>query len=264
MNYIEAIILGIVEGLTEFLPVSSTGHLILANDLLGVSGEMVETFDIFIQLGAILAVIFLFHERFAMLFKPNPAQRFSGLQGWKLLLITSLPAMVLGFLTHKYIKLYLFSPLTVILALAVVGAAIIIIEKVKLPVKTKSINDLTAKQALMVGVFQCFALWPGVSRSGSTIIGGMLAGLDRKLAAEYSFIAAVPIMFMATFYDLYKSMAFIQPTDYPIFAVGFLTALVSAIFAIKTFVRLLQRFTLVPFGVYRIALAIVYFFLIGV
>lgn len=264
MNLTDAAILGVVEGLTEFLPISSTGHLILANHLLGLDGDTVKTFDIVIQLGAILSVVVLFHHRFAMLFRPEPGKRFSGALGWRMLAITSLPAMVIGFLTHHYIETYLFSPLTVILALAVVGLLIILVERLFLRVSTKSIDQITEKQALQVGLFQCLALWPGTSRSGATIIGGMLSGLDRKVAAEYSFIAAVPIMVVATVYDLYKNWHQLHAHDYPAFAVGFIMAFISAIIAVKGLVHLVQRHTLTPFGYYRIAIALAYFFFIGI
>jgi undecaprenyl-diphosphatase len=259
MNIFDTVILGIVEGLTEFLPISSTGHLILASHLLHVEGPAVDTFEVFIQLGAILAVVFIYSRRFAMLFdfKTDP-HIFAGFRGWKSLLITSLPAMVLGFLSHSYIKEHLFSPVTVLWALGLGGIAIIGVERLKLKGETLSLDQLTLKQALVVGLFQCLALWPGVSRAAATIIGGLVAGLDRKTAVQYSFIAAVPIMIMATLYDLMKSWHDILPGDLPYFALGFVVAFILAIFAIKFFIRLLQHWTLTPFGIYRIIIALLF------
>lgn len=262
MNIIDTTILGIVEGLTEFLPISSTGHLILAGHLLGANGSVESTFDVFIQLGAILAVVFLYSDRFRMLFNFTDAQTFSGQRGWILLAITSLPAMVVGFLFHDAIKEHLFNPLTVTWAIGIGGLAIILIEQLKLRSTTESLDGLTVKQALLIGVFQCLSLWPGVSRAAATIVGGLFSGLHRKLAAEYSFIAAVPIMLIATTYDLYKSWNQLQPGDLIYFALGFVIAFVSAILAIKFFIHLLQRWTLSPFGVYRIAIAIIFFWVI--
>lgn len=263
MNSIDAIILGIVEGLTEFLPISSTGHLILAGHLLGSEGDTASTFEVFIQLGAILAVVFLYKERFRMLFQFNGQDKtFSGFHGWKLLAITSLPAMIMGFLLHDVIKAQLFNPTSVTWALGIGGLILILVERFSVTASTQTLDHITPRQALRIGLFQCLALWPGVSRAASTIIGGLYSGLDRKLAAEYSFIAAVPIMFMATSYDLLKSLDKLQPSDISIFALGFVVAFLSAIVAIKFFIHLLQRWTLSPFGVYRIAIALLFFWII--
>lgn len=259
MNLFDTVVLGIVEGLTEFLPISSTGHLILAGHLLGSSGEVESTFEVFIQLGAILAVVFLYRDRFRMLFRPGENESFSGLRGWKLLAITSLPAMGVGFLMHDFIKGHLFNPITVTWALGLGGLALIWVERLRMRSSTLSLDHLTIRQALAIGLFQCLSLWPGVSRAASTIVGGLFSGLNRKLAAEYSFIAAVPIMVVATLYDLLKSWDRLQPSDLSLFAVGFGIAFVSAIVAIRFFVNLLQRFTLAPFGVYRIAIAFLFF-----
>jgi undecaprenyl-diphosphatase len=260
MNSLDAIILGVVEGLTEFLPVSSTGHLILTSHLLGLTGQpVVETFEIFIQLGAILAIVVLYRERFLELFKPTTRGGFSGRKGWMLLAATTFPPALLGFLTHKLIKTYLFGPMTVLWALAVGGLLLIAIERLNLRTKTSQIDQLTLKQAFSIGCFQCLALWPGMSRSGSTIIGGMLFGLTRSVAAEYSFIAAVPLMLMATVYDLVKSLDELNASDMVNFGIGFVVAFLSAIAAVVFFVKLLQRVNLAPFGIYRILLAVVFY-----
>ncbi len=256
MNYLDTVILGIVEGLTEFLPISSTGHLILTSSLLGLKGEAVDTFNVFIQLGAILAVVVLYHQRFKMLFQNGNAGDFAGLRGWILLAVTSLPAMVVGFLAHDFIKVYLFNPFTVVLALLTGGIAILVLERFQFQSSMESLDQLSFPQAIRIGFFQCLALWPGMSRSASTIIGGMVSGLDRKLAAEYSFIAAVPVMFLATSYDLFKTWDKLSPNDFWLFGLGFIVAFVSAIIAIRVFIHLLQSWSLRPFGFYRIAMAV--------
>lgn len=264
MNLQDATILGIVEGLTEFLPISSTGHLIIAGHLLGQTGEAESTFEVFIQLGAILAVVFLYRERFRMLFHAEMAheKQFAGLRGWLLLGVTSLPAAIVGFFSHDAIKTYLFNPTTVAWALLIGGLAIIVIEQLKIKSFTESLDGMTVRQAVVIGVFQCLSLWPGVSRAASTIVGGLFAGLNRKLAAEYSFLAAVPIMIMATTYDLIKSFKYLQASDIPVFALGFVVAFISAVVAIRFFIQLLQRSTLVPFGVYRVVAGLVFFMML--
>jgi undecaprenyl-diphosphatase len=262
MQFVDSVILGIVEGVTEFLPISSTGHLIVAGHLLGQTGDVEKTFEIFIQLGAILAVVVLYWERFLLLFRTDQQKPFSGLRGWMLLAITSFPAALLGLLAHDAIKTYLFNPTTVAWALLVGGIAIIVIEQLKLKTFTESLDELTVKQALMIGLFQCLSLWPGTSRAASTIVGGLFSGLNRKIAAEYSFLAAVPIMCMATLYDLKKSIHLLHASDLPIFALGFVVSFVSAILAIKFFIQLLQKSTLVPFGVYRVVAGLVFIVLL--
>lgn len=261
MNFIDTVILGLVEGITEFLPISSTGHLILASHLLGESGAAIDSFEIFIQLGAIMAVVFLYRERFRMLFTAPPSgdtPTFAGKRGWLLLAITSLPAVILGLLTHHAIKEHLFNPITVAWALGIGGVVLLVIDRLKLKAETPSLDHLSLRQALTIGLFQCLSLWPGVSRAAATIIGGLFSGLDKRLAAEYSFIAAVPIMFMATGFDLLKSWKALQPSDLTFFAVGFVVAFVSAILAVKGFIHLLQRTSFSPFGVYRIAVALLF------
>lgn len=262
-NLLTAVILDIVEGLTEFLPVSSSGHLILVGDLLHFTGEKAATFEVVIQLGAILAVVVLYWPRFWGLVRPNPAQRFSGLRGLWLLALTSLPACVAGLLLHSVIKRCLFQPATVLAALVVGALCMIAVERRRhTPVYT-GLDELTPRLAFGIGCFQCLALWPGFSRSAATIMGGMLLGASRPLAAEYSFIAAVPIMVAATGYDLLKNFSLFTAADVPFFAVGMIGAFVSALLAVKVFVALVGRMTLVPFAVYRLALApFVYYFMV--
>ncbi|MDC0336402.1 undecaprenyl-diphosphate phosphatase [Pseudodesulfovibrio sp.] len=249
-----AVILGIVEGLTEFLPVSSTGHLILTGHLLGFTGPKAETFEIVIQLGAILAVVALYWERFIGLLKTNPDKQFSGTYGVWLLFLTSLPASVIGLITHKYIKAYLFSPTTVAIALAVGAVMIFIVEGMEKTETTNSLDEITPKLALGIGLFQCLALWPGFSRSAATIMGGMLLGARRTVAAEYSFIAAVPIMFAATGYDFVKNYTLFGSGDLIFLAVGFCVSFISAWIAVKGFIYLLGKLTLRPFAIYRLIL----------
>ncbi len=265
-----AILIAILEGLTEFIPVSSTGHMILASHALGFTGPNVDTFMVFIQLGAILAVVGLYRERFLALIPGRAAvvpgaavgaaavagpTRFAGWRGIALLALTTFPALVAGKLAHGYIKQHLFSPLTVAAGLALGGVALIVVERfVRRPTRS-GLDSLGVREALLVGLFQCLALWPGVSRAGATIVGGMLIGLDRKTTAEFSFLAAVPIMMAAVGYDLYKSREFLVLSDVPLFALGFVVALASAWAAIRFFIRFLANHTMEGFGWYRIALA---------
>ncbi len=261
------VIMGLVEGITEFLPVSSTGHMIVAGHLLDFSGTRAASFEVFIQLGAILAVVFVYLDRFTGLV-PSPGQwhlrgtDFSGVRGIALLGLTTFPALVAGFLTHAAIKEYLFSPKTVALALGVGGAAILLVERYRPEPRVDHLDGLTYAQALLIGCFECLALWPGMSRSASTIVGGLLTGLDRKTAAEYSFLAAVPVMVAAAAYDLLKSWSYLERSDIVLFAVGFGVSFVSAAIAVKSFIALVQRWSLAPYAYYRLAVApLIYFIL---
>lgn len=251
-----AILLGILEGLTEFIPVSSTGHLILLGDFLSFTGPQADTFSIFIQLGAILAVVWLYAERFKKFLKVSNFKE-SDFQSECLKLATAcFPVLVAGVLFHSTIKSVLFAPRPVAIALIVGGVLLILVELKKNKSDTQSIDEITTKQALAIGLFQCLALWPGMSRSGSCIIGGRLFGLKNIVAAEFSFIIAVPVMFAAVSYDLFKSFNNLALDNISIFAVGFIVAGFTAVFAIKFFLRLLERLSLAPFGIYRIALGL--------
>lgn len=262
-NLLISVVLSIIEGLTEFLPVSSSGHLILAGDLLHFTGQKAATFEVVIQLGAILAVAVLYWPRFWGLIFPRKNESFSGWRGIWLLFLTCLPACVAGLLFHSYIKEYLFRPETVVWALVVGAICMILVEKLPLKPRCSSLDDITPKMALGIGVCQCFALWPGFSRSASTIMGGMILGASRPLAAEYSFIAAVPIMVAATGYDLLKNAAIFTSGDITFFIVGTVGAFISALLAVKVFVRLLSNVTLVPFAIYRLLLApLIFYFVI--
>jgi undecaprenyl-diphosphatase len=265
-EFFKATILGIVEGLTEFIPVSSTGHLIVFGHLLNFEGPRAATFEVFIQLGAILAVVVLYRERFIQLFNFKRSDGFRGISGLKLLALTCIPAFILGFLGRDFIKTSLFSPATVAIGLGVGGIALILVERLlpKSRVTKNGLDTLTWREALVVGLFQCLALWPGMSRSASTIVGGMLSGVERKTATEYSFFAAVPIMVAATGYDLFKSLKHLETGDIPTFGIGLVVAFISALFAIKFFIQLLSKITLAPFGWYRIGAALVIFGLISI
>lgn len=258
-NLFVSLILSIIEGLTEFLPVSSSGHLILAGDLLHFTGEKAATFEIVIQLGAILAVVILYWPRFWGLLKSQPGKRFSGFYGIWLLILTSFPACVSGLLLHGIIKTYLFQSITVLLALIVGAICMLAVDRI--PVKTRyfSLDQLNSKVAFAIGCAQCCALWPGFSRSASTIMGGMLFGCSRRLAAEYSFIAAVPIMFAATGYDLLKNWRLFTWEDLPFFSLGMFGAFISSLFAVKIFVTLLGKVNLAPFAIYRLLLAAAFY-----
>lgn len=256
-----AVIMGLVEGLTEFLPVSSTGHLILAGHLLHFTGPKADTFEIAIQLGAILAVVALYRERFFGLLRTDPDKPFSGPRGVLLLFLTSLPALAVGFLAHKTIKTHLFGPRTVALALLAGALLMFVVEARALRQgrarkrPADSLDRMTPKLALGIGLFQCLALWPGFSRAGATIMGGMLCGADRKTAAEYSFLAAVPVMCAAVGYDLLKNWRLFESGDLLFLGLGFAVSFVGGWAAVKGFIGLLSRFTLRPFAWYRLALA---------
>ena len=252
-----AAILGIIEGLTEFLPVSSTGHLILAGHLFHFTGEVASTFEIFIQLGAILAVVLLYFPRFAGLVIPNKEKPmgFSGVRGLMLLFLTTLPALVFGALFHHRIKEYLFNPLSVAVGLTAGSLWILLTEKYCKSPRKNSVDSLTFKEALLIGLFQCLAMWPGVSRAGATILGAMMLGIDRKTATEYSFFAAAPVIFAASALDLVKSLHVLHAAQIPLFAVGFVVSFISALGIVRFFIRYVSKHSLTAFAWYRLALA---------
>ena len=255
MDLASALILGLIEGITEFLPVSSTGHMILASALMNLDGSGLATFEISIQLGAILAVVVLYWPRFRGLLDPSARQKFSGLYGLWLLFLTCLPAGMLGLAAHSYIKEFLFKPLPVAAALACGAVLMLLVERKRPPVRYSGLDEITPKLALGIGFCQCLSLWPGFSRSASTIMGGMLLGTDRKTAADYSFIAAVPIMFAATLFELYKNWFALDQSEWLFLGVGLAVAFISSMVAVKVFISLLGRLGLAPFAWYRLALA---------
>jgi undecaprenyl-diphosphatase len=258
---LKAFILGIVEGATEFLPISSTGHLIIVGDLLHFNDDKGKVFEIVIQLAAILAVCWEYRRKLIdtalHITNQSKAQQFV-----INLLLAFLPAAILGLVFHSAIKQYLFSPITVAIALIVGGFAILWIEQLPLVTKTADIDDMTPKQALKVGFAQSLALFPGVSRAGATILGGMLFGLDRKTATEFSFFLAIPIMFAATILDVYKSWHILSLDDAGLFAVGFITAFISALVAIRFLLKFVASHDFKVFAWYRIifgAVVLMYF-----
>jgi len=242
MEILNALILGVVEGLTEFLPISSTGHLILASDLLGANDERGKVFDIAIQTGAILAVIWEYRARF---FRVDPKL-------WLNLIVAFIPAAVLGLAFGAYIKAHLFSAVPVASAFIVGGLIILFVERKKLSSRVDGTEAMSWLDALKVGIAQCFALIPGTSRSGATIIGGMLFGLSRRAATEFSFFLAVPTLLAAGAYDLWKNRALFAARDLPMFAVGLAAAFVSAFVVIRWLIRYVATHDFRPFAWYRI------------
>ena len=241
-DLINALILGVVEGLTEFLPISSTGHLILAADLLGATDERWKVFNIVIQTGAMLAVLWEYRARF---FRVDLAL-------YRNLVVAFIPAAVLGLAFSKYIKAYLFHAEPVALAFIVGGFVILAVDRGERRYRVASTRDMTWLDALKVGIAQCFALIPGTSRSGATIIGGMLFGLSRHAATEFSFFLAVPTLIAAGGYDLLKNRSLLSASDAPIFGVGLVVAFVSAFVVIRWLIRYVATHDFRPFAWYRI------------
>ena len=242
-DLVNALILGIVEGLTEFLPVSSTGHLILAADLLGFRGERASVFDIAIQTGAMLAVVWEYRARFFRL----------DFQLYRNLLVAFIPAAILGLVLGSLIKSYLFKPVPVALAFIVGGLIILWVERKPRSARVEAAQAMTWLDALKVGIAQCFALIPGTSRSGATIIGGMLFGLSRRAATEFSFFLAVPTLVAAGAYDLWKNRALFSAADLPMFAVGLVTSFACAFVVIRWLIRYVATHDFRWFAWYRIA-----------
>lgn len=260
MTLFQAFILGVVEGVTEYLPVSSTGHLILMSEALGLQGEASKAFDVVIQLGAILAV--------AVHYRTLLGKRFRGLLSWDpdaLRLLTALavafvPAAAVGLLLHTAIKAYLFGPLPVAGALIVGGLLMIAVERVRRArgsTGVTGVENVTWRRALVIGIGQCFALWPGASRSMSTIVAGQMAGLSTATAADFSFLLGLPTLGAATLYDLYKARAELMAgVGVAALAVGLLVSFLVAWAVVAAFVHYLQRRGLEPFGYYRIVLGV--------
>ena len=267
-----AFVLGLVEGLTEFAPVSSTGHMIIVDDMWLHSKEMftqefANTFKVVIQLGSILAAVIVFKDRFLSLLGLKKLSPDGNGPGHKLrltqVIVGLLPAAVLGLLFNDYIDEYLFSINTVLIGL-VAGALLMIAADWFRPGRPKvaTVDQISYKQALIIGLFQCIALWPGFSRSGSTISGGVLLGLSHRAASDFTFIMAVPVMAGASLLSLLKHWQYITIESLPFFIVGFVSAFVFALLAIRFFLKLINKIKLVPFALYRIALAaIIYFFI---
>jgi len=249
---IKALILGLVEGITEFLPVSSTGHLIIAGDMLRFNDEIGKAFEIVIQLGAILAVCWEYRRKLLHVaggITRDPAARRFAVN----LFIAFLPAAILGLLFIKTIKAHLFQPFTVAIAFIVGGLIIFWVEKRhRYEPRITSVDDMQWGDALKVGLAQVFSLIPGTSRSGATIMGGMIFGLSRQAATEFSFFLAIPVMFAATFYDLYKHWDLMNAQVLVVFAAGFITAFLSAFFVVKALLKYVAGHTFVAFAWYRV------------
>ncbi len=248
---LEAALLGLVEALTEFLPVSSTGHLIIAAELLKFDGPPGKVFEVVIQTGAILAILVIYFRRFWDVLVGLPtdpaARRFV-----TAIALAFLPAAIIGIIAHKYIKFYLFNPTVVALALILGGIAILVIERMR-PVPTvNQIENFTPRLALGIGLVQCVAMIPGVSRSGATILGALLMGVTRRAAAEFSFFLAVPTLAGAAVYDLYKNWDSLSSDGMELIAIGFVTAFLGSLWVIKWFVGFVSRRGFEPFAWYRI------------
>nr|WP_276597917.1 undecaprenyl-diphosphate phosphatase [Roseateles koreensis] len=257
---IKATIMGIVEGLTEFLPVSSTGHLILTGTLLGMTDDKSKVFDIAIQTGAILAVIIVYWQRISGAF-----QDFGSSERARRFIINVaigfLPAALIGFFVYKKIKVFLFNAPVVAAAFIVGGLIILWVERrAKLTVRINDIDEMTPLDALKVGLVQCLGMIPGTSRSGSTIIGGMLLGLSRKAATDFSFFLAIPTLVAAGGYSMWKERAMLSMADTPLFLVGFVVSFLSAWLCVRWLLRYISSHTFVPFAWYRIAFGIVVLF----
>ncbi|MBD2866195.1 undecaprenyl-diphosphate phosphatase [Paenibacillus oceani] len=266
-----AFIIGVVEGLTEFLPVSSTGHMILVGNMLEFTGDKAETFEVVIQLGAILAVAIIYWRRVLRLFgwrdSQAPAAGSGSARRLNLLHIglAIVPALGLAFVFRDYIKL-LFMPETVVIGLIAGGIFMMIGEKQQPAITAGDMDQLTYRQSFFIGMAQCLSLWPGFSRSGATIAGGMLAGASRAAAADFTFLIAIPVMCAATGYELLKNAGTMTAGDIGFLAVGFVVAFVVALLAVVTFIKLVGKLKLTYFSYYRFALAaivLIYMYTIG-
>jgi undecaprenyl-diphosphatase len=253
---INAIILGIVEGLTEFLPVSSTGHLILAGQLLGFNDDKGKVFEIAIQFAAILAVVWEYRARLAHTLTSITSEAVSQRLAINLI-VAFLPAAVLGFLFLKQIKAHLFNPLVVASAFIIGGLLILWAERRQHVIHAESVDDMTWRDALKVGFAQALSMIPGTSRSGATIIGGLFFGLSRRAATEFSFFLAIPTMFAATLYDVYKHRDLFSVDDIALFAVGGTVSFISAFFAVRGLIRFISRHDFTVFAWYRIAFGVI-------
>ena len=259
---IKAIILGIVEGITEFLPISSTGHLILFGHFLGFTGKFAVMFEIIIQLGAILAVVFYYRKRILESLKNiKPSQW--GFKLWLWILIAFLPSAALGVLLNDYIEEYFFSPLTVSIALIIGAILMLVVEKAFNTVKNDDMLKVGAKKSLLIGFAQCMSLFPGMSRSASTIMGGMMVGLSVKAAAEFSFFLAIPTMFAATGYSLIKGVSAITSIEWIALAVGFIVSFIVAFVVVGKFISFLGKHSLKAFAYYRLIVGFIMLLIIG-
>ncbi|GAA0126057.1 MULTISPECIES: undecaprenyl-diphosphate phosphatase [Clostridium] len=284
---LKAVIIAIVEGITEFIPVSSTGHMIIVGDLINFKGNFANIFSIVIQLGAILAIVVLYWEKLFSSVKElfiaigtifgnimnnitkkgrvknlNYKQRTS-IKFWKNIIVATIPAMILGLLFDDLIDKYLFNSLTVAIGLFVGGFLLLLTEKpLKKKQKTMDIDGINSAQALKVGVFQCLAMWPGMSRSSSTIIGGWFGGISTVAATEFSFFLAIPVMVGASGLKIFKNLNGITSGEWLVLAIGFLVAFIVALIVVDKFVNYLKKKPMKTFAIYRIFVSIILFVLI--
>ncbi len=254
MTIIDSLILGIVEGITEFLPISSTAHMIIVSTLLGLKQTMQNVaFEVIIQLGATLAIVWIYLDKI----------NFKEFELWKKVILAFMPLAVIGYLLRHQIK-ELFTIETAAWMFIIGGVVFFVVEYFykEEKAKVKDVEKVNYLQALTIGFFQVFALIPGTSRSGSTIVGGMLSGLSRKAAADFSFLLAIPTMFAASGYELVKNIDSFKDQSGVVLAVGFIVSFISAYVAVKLFLKFIQKYTLIPFGVYRIIFGILLLWLI--
>jgi undecaprenyl-diphosphatase len=255
MNMLHALIFGIVEGVTEFLPISSTGHLMLTAKLLNVSqSEFIKSFEIAIQLGAILSVVVVYWDRFI-----------SGIKVWKRILVAFMPVVLIGALLYKMIKRYMLGNNEVVLWSLFIGGLFLIIFELFYRQKEEAVEEISGisyRQALVIGLFQSVAMIPGVSRAAATIVGGLVVGLKRKTIVEFSFLLAVPTMLAATALDLFKSAQVFKPDQLIFLGAGSIVSFVTAIIAIKFLLVFIKRHSFISFGIYRIIIALVFWFIV--
>ncbi|HSC81952.1 MAG TPA: undecaprenyl-diphosphate phosphatase [Chitinolyticbacter sp.] len=255
---LKSLIMGLVEGVTEFLPISSTGHLILAGDLMNfLSKDKRDVYEIFIQLGAMLAVVWEYRAKLGRTLSVGVRQAGSERNLLLAVIIAFIPAAILGKLFNEPIKAVLFNPVPVAIAFIVGGLVILWAEKRQHTVTVPEVDDLSLKDALKVGLCQCLALIPGTSRSGATIIGGLFLGLSRKAATEFSFFLGIPTLGAASLYSLYKHRHVLDAGDAGVFAVGFIASFVFAFIAIRALIRYVASHTFIPFAWYRIAFGVI-------
>jgi len=254
MDIVQAIIIGIIEGFTEFLPISSTGHMIVASRFMGIEeSALIKAYEVIIQFAAILAVMLIYRDKMS----------FSKVELWKKLLLAFFPLAIVGFIFKDQIKA-LFSVEVVAIMFIVGGIIFLLVERFYREEKsyTVDVESVSYRQALWIGIAQIFSLVPGTSRAGATIVGGLLSGLDRKTSAEFSFLLAIPVMAAVSGYDLLKHYKDFADANWIAFMVGFIVAFAVAYLTIKLFLAFLQRFTFVPFGIYRIVFGLILLYLL--
>ena len=253
MTILQTIILGIIEGVTEFLPISSTGHMILASKLFGIAdSDFTKSFEIIIQFGAILAVAVLYWKKL-----------FSGVNVWKKVLTAFLPTAIIGFLLYKILKQYLLSNAVIVLWALFLGGVLLIVFEIwyRKSVALKT-NEISYKKSFITGVAQSLAIIPGVSRSGATIVAGLLMGISRESIIEFSFLLAIPTMAAATGYDLFKNAGSFSFSQFHLLALGFIVSFIVAMLSIKWFIGYIKNHSFISFGIYRIIAAVLFYFLV--